>query len=128
MRWVLVTLVVLDVGAGTLLLLWPGLWQEVLHPLAMGSTFYPLQRVGAVWLMRALVTLYAVRRPGARWLAAVAWLWAVEVPGDLLLSWRTAGTGPLAAWFYAGRATLAAVVGARAWRAAGGDGDEERDS
>ncbi len=119
MRWLLLCLAGLDLLAGTLLLLWPGYWQEVLHPLAMGTTFYPLQRTGVVWLARALVSVAAARGGSPRLTAAVAMLWAVEVPGDLLVGWRTAGTGPYAAWFWAGRAVVASLVAARLWRGSG---------
>lgn len=118
MRTVLVSLAVFDVLAGGLLLLWPGFWQEALHPLAMGTTFYPLQRLGVVWLARAAVTGVAARRADPLWLAAVAGLWAVEVPADLLVGWRTAGTGPATVWFYAGRAVLATAASGFLWRAA----------
>ncbi len=114
----LVTLAVLDMLAGGLLILWPGFWQEVLHPLAMGTTFYPLQRLGAVWLTRAAVTAVAAHNGRPLWLVAVAGAWIVEVPADLLVGWRTAGTGPGTVWFYAGRAVLAALVGAWLWRVA----------
>ncbi len=115
---VLVSLAVLDILAGGLLLLWPGFWQEVLHPLALGTTFYPLQRLGVVWLTRAVATVIAARGGHPLWLAAVAGAWAVEVPADLLVGWRTAGTGPIAVWFYAGRAVFAAAVARKLWRVA----------
>ncbi len=118
MRTILVSLAVFDVLVGGLLLLWPGFWQEVLHPYAMGTNFYPLQRLGVVWLGRAAATFVAARRADPLWLAAVAGLWAVEVPADLLVGWRTAGTGPATVWIYAGRAVLAASAGGFLWRAA----------
>lgn len=114
----LLSLVALDVVAGGLLLFWPGVWQELLHPAAMGTTFYPLQRLGAAWVARGCLTGVAAARGSALLVAAVAGAWMVEVPADLLVGWRTAGTGPWTGWFYAGRAVLAAAVAVGLWRVA----------
>ena len=110
LRAALCLLAVLDAAAGGLLVCWPGAWQEVLHPEAIGSTFYPLQYTGAVWLARAALTVWvAARRPDARALVGAAW--AVEVPAELLMAARTVGAGSWAVPFHLGRAALAAAVG-----------------
>ena len=34
---------------GAFALLWPGAWQEALHPAAIGTVFYPIQALAAGW-------------------------------------------------------------------------------
>lgn len=94
MRIGLLALAVGDLLGGLLLTVWPGVWQEWVHPLAMGTVFYPVQRHGALMLGRAGLTVWAARRPDRVRMTAVAVAWGLEVPGALLLAWRTAGTGP----------------------------------
>ncbi|MCA9539092.1 MAG: hypothetical protein KC620_09395 [Myxococcales bacterium] len=114
----LCALAALDVLLGVALICWPGAWQEVVHPLAVGTTFYAVQRQGALWLARGLAAAFLVRRSGPLGLAALALAWAVEVPADALLAWRTGDTGPLAAAVYASHALLAIGVASALRRAA----------
>lgn len=114
----LVALAVVDVFGGVLLVVWPGVWQELLHPLAMGTVFYPVQRQGALWLGRAVVEVAAARRPQPARLWAVAALWAVEVPAALLVAWRTAHTGAAAAPVHVALALVGLGVAVILWRAA----------
>lgn len=114
----LAALAALDAVVGGWLLVWPGAWQELVHPLAMGTVFYPVQRQGVVWLARAAVEVHAARRPTSGRLWAVAALWAVEVPAALLVAWRTADTGALAAAVHLGVAAVALVASATLARAA----------
>ncbi len=111
----LLALATLDLVGGCVLLVWPGLWQELWHPRAMGTVFYPLQFTGSVWLCRGLLALVALRRP--RWRLALAGMWGAEVPGMLLLAWRTASTGPWTLWFYVGRALISVGAALALWRA-----------
>lgn len=128
----LVALALFDLLGGALLVGWPGAWQEAAHPLAMGTVFYPVQRHGALWIARGGLALAAARRPTPLRLAALAGAWLVEVPGALLLAWRTVGTGP-GPWAYAALALVACGAGGILWRTArrtaaatGGEPDEER--
>lgn len=113
----LIALAVIDLVVGAWLLVWPGAWQELVHPLAMGTVFYPLQRQGVVGLGRAALEALTARRPTATRLAMVTALWAVEVPAALLVAWRTADTGPLAAAVHLGVAALALAASVGLWRA-----------
>ncbi len=101
---------VIDVLLGATLIGWPGIWQELLHPAAMGTVFYPVQRTGTLWLARGLFAGWAAwsRRPWAARAVAVAW--ALDVPGDLLLAWRVGDTGPWTGPAYLGRAAFAVAV------------------
>lgn len=115
----LAALAVVDLLGGTLLVVWPGVWQELLHPLAMGTVFYPVQRQGALWLARAVVEVAAARRPRPERLRVVAALWAVEVPAALFVAWRTAHTGAAAAPVHVILALVGAGVALILWRSAG---------
>ncbi len=107
LRYGLLALGAIDLLLGTLLLVWPGVWQEGVHPWAMGTVFYPIQRLGAAWLGRALLTVVALRS-GRSWLFVLAGAWALDIPGDLLLAWRVADTGPWVVWIYVGHALVCA--------------------
>lgn len=111
-------LAAIDLLLGALLVLAPGLWQEALHPAAMGTTAYPLQRTGALWLTRGAVTAWAVAGRRPQWAAGVALCWGLEAPGDLLLAWRVSDTGPWTGPAYLGRALLALAVAFKLGRAA----------
>jgi len=111
-------LALFDVVAGLMLVVWPGVWQEMVHPLAMGTVFYPVQRHGALWLGRAGLTLLAARRPDPMRLSAVAAAWWLDVPGALLLAWRTAHTGPWAGAIHVALALVAFTAGVIVWRIA----------
>ncbi len=102
-----------DLAAGLVLLWLPGLVEELLHPLAMATTFRLHQWLGIVALGRGVVGAYAAARGDRRHLGSLALLWALPVPADALLAWSTADTGPRTLLALAGRA----VVGA-AWAAA----------
>ncbi len=112
LRYGLLALVVVDLFLGTALLVWPGVWQEGVHPWAMGTVFYPIQRLGAAWIGRAVLAACALRG-GRSWLIALAGAWSLDIPGDLLLAWRTFDTGPLATWVYIGHALV--CVGVVCW-------------
>lgn len=116
-RRALYALALLDLLGGGFLLGWPGAWQELAHPAAMGTVFYTVQRQGATWLGRAGLALWLTRRPGPIGWAALGGAWAIEVPGAALVAWRTAGTGP-GPWIQAGLALLAAVIAGLCWRGA----------
>lgn len=113
----LIALAAIDLVVGGWLLVWPGAWQELVHPLAMGTVFYPLQRQGAIWLGRAALEALTARRPTPTRLAMLATLWALEVPAALLVAWRTADTGPWAAAAHLGVAALALLASVGLWRA-----------
>jgi len=104
-QYVLLALVIVDLFLGTALLVWPGYWQEGVHPWAMGTVFYPIQRLGAAWIGRALLGILAIRG-GRSWLIALAGAWSLDIPGDLLLAWRVADTGPWVTWVYVGHAIV----------------------
>ncbi len=104
-RYGLLTLVLFDLFLGITLLVWPGVWQEGVHPWAMGSVFYPIQRLGAAWMGRALLAVLALRG-GRPWLIALAGAWSLDIPGDLLLAWRVSDTGPWVTWVYLGHALV----------------------
>lgn len=129
MRIGLLALALVDLMGGLLLTVWPGVWQEWVHPLAMGTVFYPVQRHGALMIGRAGLTAWAARRPDATRLTMVSACWLLEVPGAMLLGWRTAGTGPMAAMVYGliGAVALAITVGVgrAAQLAAGGPASSE---
>lgn len=116
----LYALAVIDLFAGAWLLGWPGAWQEVMHPLAMGTVFYPIQRQGAAWFGRAGLALWAARRPGPLPLALLAGAWAIEVPAAALVAWRTGGIGR-GWWIHGLLALFAAGIAWCLWRAARGD-------
>lgn len=78
---------------GVFVLLWPGAWQEAIHPLAMGTVFYPLQALAAGWILRGGLTLAAIRRWN-RWVEGV---WLIEVPISAIFLIRAGGLGPWAA-------------------------------
>jgi hypothetical protein len=41
---------------------------------------------------------------------ALAGAWSLDLPGDILLAWRVADTGPLVTGVYLGHAALAVLV------------------
>lgn len=105
-----------DLGLGLWWLLVPGLWQELVHPWALGEAFWWLHAAGALrlarfglgvvvwrrvaWLAYASATpaagAVAVLRPGALGAAALAGSWGLECPGALLLAWQVGDAGPMA--------------------------------
>jgi hypothetical protein len=98
-----------DLAAGLVLLWLPGLVEELLHPLAMATTFRLHQWLGVVALGRGVVGAYAALRGDVRRLGSLALLWALPVPADALLAWNTADTGPRAALAYGLHAALSAA-------------------
>lgn len=100
----------IDLVGGLLLLLWPGAWQEWLHPGAIGTTFYPLQAQGATWLARGGLTAWFAWRRSCAGASAVGFAWAVEGPSELLLAWRVGDAGPYALGAHLSRAALAAIA------------------
>ena len=112
-RGLLILLAATDLAGGLLLVSWPGVAQELLHPHAIGTTFYPLQRIGAVWLARAALGIAAAIRPSRGRCHAVAAGWSLDVLADLLMVVRTAGAGPYAIPFHIAHAVIAAA--ATAW-------------
>jgi hypothetical protein len=116
LRYGLLALAVVDLSLGTFLLFWPGAWQELVHPWAMGTVFYPVQRLGAAWLGRALIACFAAGRGGV-WITVLAGAWSLDLPGDILLAWSVADTGPLVAGVYLGHAALTVLEVHRLWRA-----------
>jgi hypothetical protein len=88
---------------GVFVLLWPGAWQEALHPLAMGSVFYPLQAMAAGWILRGGLTIAAARRPN-RWVAGA---WLIEVPMSAIFLIRAGLLGPWAALAHGARLVMA---------------------
>lgn len=104
-----------DLVLGSVLLFWPGVWQELVHPDAIGTVFYPFQQVGVGLLVRVALAVLAWRR-GGPWLTALAAAWFIEVPGELFAIWRVGDAGPWADWVHAGRALLTAGIGLWLWR------------
>jgi hypothetical protein len=119
-RAVAIAVAVADLVVGAFALFWPGAWQELLHPEAMGTTFYHLQRAGTVWLVRSGVAIAVAVRPGPGAAVVLAGLLSVEGPADLLLAWQAADTGALAAPLYALRGALGLGAAGLLWRARGG--------
>ncbi|MGK0362426.1 MAG: hypothetical protein ACI9U2_004747 [Bradymonadia bacterium] len=93
---------------GVFVLLSPGAWQEAVHPLAMGTVFYPLQAMAAGWILRGSLTLCAPHR--LRGVLSGAWL--LEVPTSAIFLLRAGLLGPWATPVHALRLCLA--VGALA--------------
>lgn len=85
---------------GVFVLIVPGAWQEAVHPLAMGTVFYPIQAMAAGWILRGGLTLF-----GATAWARGAWLIELPVSGVFLL--RAGLLGPWAAAVHIGRMLLA---------------------
>ena len=110
LRMLLVSLALVDLVGGVVTVVWPGLWQEILHPLAVGTTFYHLQRTGAVWLARSALTFWAVGSRDPRSRLIVASLWAVEIPAELLMVVRLQGAGPIAEAYHLVRAVAVVPV------------------
>ena len=104
---------------GTFLLLWPGVWQEWVHPLAMGTTFYHLQRIGALWCLRGGIELWSGVRGETRLASLLSIWWVGEFFGDTLLAWRTADTGEWVTMIYGTRAVLDLGVAWLLWRCSG---------
>jgi hypothetical protein len=107
MLWALAAL---DLLSGCLLLVWPGAWQELVHPGAVGTTFYALQQAGMVWIARGLVTAWAARRRSAKLVFGVGLAWGLAVPGELLLAWRVGDTGPYALGVHLAIAAFSVLV------------------
>ena len=105
-RFLLATVGVFDAILGVCLLLWPGLWQEWAHPLAMGTVFYHLQRIGALWALRSIVELYAAFSGRRDLVRPLALWWFAEIVGDLLILFRGWETGEWVPFIYGGRAVL----------------------
>lgn len=122
-------LVLIDGLLGTLLVVWPGAFQEWVHPDAIGTVFYPLQSTGAIYLARALLGVMIISRRPVWGRTALGAAWLVDGPAGLLLAWRTATTGPLALWVHGIHGAIAlafglwAINGERDW--AGKTGEKE---
>jgi hypothetical protein len=95
-----------DLAFGAVAVVWPGVLEELLHPFAMATTFRLHQWIGAAALARGIFGLWTAVR--GRRSEALAALWAVPVPGDALLAWSAADTGPYSTAFYAGQAIVGA--------------------
>ena len=76
-----------DVLIALVLLFWPALWHEWLHPTIIRTTFYVPQALGAVLVFRFLVTVFCLRRPSDTGRVGLAYLWGAQVPffGILIL-------------------------------------------
>lgn len=133
----------LDLLIGALWLLWPGLWQELVHPWAMGSTFDALQARGVARLSRAALWGWVwhrrarAQRQVAGALASPAQgpaveilrigqlglllvgAWVTEILPELLSSWQMGGAGPVAWIVHLVMALCALVMSVAAWRWAG---------
>lgn len=101
MRWARLGLGAVECLLGVFVLIWPGAWQEAVHPRAMGTVFYPLQAMAAGWILRGAVTLL-----DARGLARGAWL--LELPVSAVFLIRAGLLGPWAAVIHIGRLSMAA--------------------
>lgn len=107
-RWALRVLGLFECLLGCFVLFWPGAWQEAVHPLAMGTVFYPLQAMAAGWLLRGGLTVAAARSASARGLARGAWI--LEIPFSAVFLIRAGLLGPWAAVIHGGRLVLTLVV------------------
>ena len=95
------------------------LWVQ---PLAMILGIVMLSAIGYVTLSTGERPFRAINEhvnPVLGWgwaLAVAAASWALAAPADGLVAWRTAATGPWAAWVHAGHGVLAVLAGILAWR------------
>ncbi len=108
-------LALLEVALGGLLLLCPGFWQELVHPDAIGTIFYPLQQTGVIWITRGLLAGIAWRRRGL-YVVALSAAFLIEAPSELFAVWRVGDAGPWAGWVHAGRAVFCVGAGVWLWR------------
>jgi len=92
-----------DVGLGILLMIWPGVWHELVHGSVERTTFYLAQAGGILMVTRGLTSMK---------LEHVASLYGLGVPAVVYLGWSTAHTGPWAGPVYLG---FALVWSASAW-------------
>lgn len=107
-RAALLAIGALECLLGVFVLLVPGAWQEAVHPLAIGTVFYPLQAMAAGWILRGGLTVIGVTSRRAAGLAQGAWL--VELPVSAIFLIRAGLLGPWAVLIHTGR--LAMAVGA----------------
>ena len=103
-RWALRLIGAVECLLGVFVLLWPGAWQEAVHPAAMGTVFYPLQAMAAGWILRGGLTLCAPQR--LRSIITGAWL--LEIPVSVTFWVRAGLLGPWAAVVHALRLAVAA--------------------
>lgn len=78
------SLVILDVVSGTLMIVWPALWHEWIHPGLTAPALFTWQYLGALFLTRGI---YIGCQRWRRRPVGPA-IWWLECPGDLLLWWR----------------------------------------
>jgi len=113
--------VVHDGLVGGLLLLWPGLWHELLHADIERTTFYVPQALGVVALMRGCFGILALRsNDGRRW-AALSGVWGAQVILCLMMVFRLGTHDPRVAVTYIAWAFGSAVVALTFWRSASSD-------
>lgn len=93
---------------GVFVLIAPGAWQEAVHPLAMGTVFYPLQAMAAGWILRGGLTLLSVTSATAGGLARGAWL--LELPVSTIFLLRAGLLGPWAVLIHIGRLVMAVAA------------------
>ncbi len=120
--WRTLISVVHDGLVGGLLLLWPGLWHELLHAEIERTTFYIPQALGAVLLCRGLFAALFIRRPGLRVHTALGALWAAQVIVCLLLVFRLGLYDQLVATTYVSWALVSALVSVSFVRSSSTDG------
>ena len=70
------------------LMLWFGLWHELLHADIERTTFYLAQGLGAVLLCRGVVAIYALRAGGSREAISLGSLWSAQVVMCLMMVFR----------------------------------------
>lgn len=105
-RWLLRLIGALECLLGVFVLIVPGAWQEAIHPLAMGTVFYPLQAMAAGWILRGALTI----RVTARTEGLVAGAWLLEVPVSVTFWVRAGLLGPWAWPAHALRLGVASAV------------------
>lgn len=104
--WTLRLLGAFECLLGVLVLIVPGVWQEAIHPRAMGTVFYPLQAMAAGWILRGILTVWAPRRLHG----IIGGTWLLEVPVSVTFWVRAGLLGPWAAPVHALRLAMAVTV------------------
>ena len=103
-------LAVHDLLLGLCLLLWPGLWHELLHRDIERTTFFVPQALGAVVLARSIHLLLCRLLPSPQVRLGHAYLWGAQGLFLALLAYRLSGSDGSPTLVYGVGATVSLVV------------------